>query len=66
MTMYPSLWSELTATGSEYTVLIGTNVIQASKRDQQIARGNHFMQQVKLENTAWHTAYINTAIPETG
>ena len=43
-------------------VLIGTNVIRATKKDQRIARGDNFMEELKTENTAWHTAYINTAI----
>ena len=47
-------------------VLIGTNVIQASKRDQQIAKGQHFMQQVKAENRSWHTAYTNVAVSDLG
>ena len=41
-------------------VLIGTNVIRASKQDQQVSRGIDFMQQLHTENIAWHTAYINT------
>lgn len=42
-------------------VLIGTNVIRASKRDQQQIRGDDFMKQCGDENLAWHTAYMNTA-----
>ena len=40
-------------------ILIGTNVIHTSKRDQHLTKGQNFMQKIKDESTAWHTAYTN-------
>ncbi len=41
-------------------VLIGTNVIRASRNDQCRARGQNYLQEVGGESNAWQTAYINT------
>ena len=47
-------------------VLVGTNIIRAARRDQNLSRGNSFMESVKKEDTAWHTAFIKTTVSEPG
>lgn len=47
-------------------MLIGTNVIRASRRDQHIARGSHYLQKVREQNPAWYTAFIDTDTSEPG
>ena len=44
---------------AQVPLLIGTNVIRASKKDQQQERGQSFMKLVQEESKAWHTAYVN-------
>ena len=47
-------------------ILIGTNVIRTSKRDQQIKRGVNYMKLLQIENPAWHAAFSNTTNSEPG
>ena len=47
-------------------ILIGTNVIRTSKRDQQIKGGVNYMKLLQIENPAWHAAFSNTTNSEPG